>query len=94
MEFGLKTLERESDGWLPIEAAQREPPRFAELYEQNCDRVNARSIRGGVSRYATYFFNARKSEIAVPGATRQARLDPKVERALLLPGGLSAGGRR
>jgi len=37
----LKTLEREGDDRLLIEAAQRERPRFAELYEQNFDRVYA-----------------------------------------------------
>jgi RNA polymerase sigma-70 factor (ECF subfamily) len=37
----LKTLEREPDERLLIEAAQTEPARFAELYEQNFERVYA-----------------------------------------------------
>jgi RNA polymerase sigma-70 factor (ECF subfamily) len=37
----LKVLEREQDERLLIEAAQSEPARFAELYEQNFARVNA-----------------------------------------------------
>ena len=37
----MKTLERESDDRLLIEAAQRERTHFAELYEQNFDRVYA-----------------------------------------------------
>jgi RNA polymerase sigma-70 factor, ECF subfamily len=38
-ERAVKTLERESDEWLLIEAAQNEPARFAELYEQNFARI-------------------------------------------------------
>jgi len=37
----LKTLDREPDERLLIEAAQSEPARFAELYEQNFARVYA-----------------------------------------------------
>ncbi|MBO0910985.1 MAG: sigma-70 family RNA polymerase sigma factor [Acidobacteria bacterium] len=37
----MKILERERDDRLLIEAAQRERSRFAELYEQNFDRVYA-----------------------------------------------------
>jgi RNA polymerase sigma-70 factor, ECF subfamily len=37
----LKALKREADERLLIEAAQRDPARFAELYEMNFDRVYA-----------------------------------------------------
>lgn len=37
----METLERESDDRPLIEAAQNEPARFAELYDQNFDRVYA-----------------------------------------------------
>jgi len=37
----VKTLEREPDEQLLIEAAQSEPARFAELYDRNFDRVYA-----------------------------------------------------
>src|SRR6185437_4958297 len=40
-ESGVKTLERDSDDRPLIEAAQGEPARFAELYEQNFVRVYA-----------------------------------------------------
>ncbi len=40
-ENGLRALEKESDERLLIEAAQRDPSRFAELYENNFDRVYA-----------------------------------------------------
>jgi RNA polymerase sigma-70 factor (ECF subfamily) len=41
VENPLKALEREPDERLLIEAAQTEPSRFAELYEQNFARVYA-----------------------------------------------------
>jgi len=41
VENALKALEREPDERLLIEAAQSEPARFAELYEQNFARVYA-----------------------------------------------------
>lgn len=37
----VKTLEREDDDRLLVEAAQRERAQFAELYEQNFDRIYA-----------------------------------------------------
>ena len=37
----MKTVERENDDRLQIKAAQNEPVRFAELYEQNFHRVYA-----------------------------------------------------
>ena len=37
----MRILERESEEWQLIEAAQAEPARFAELYEQNFARVYA-----------------------------------------------------
>jgi RNA polymerase sigma-70 factor (ECF subfamily) len=37
----LKAVEHETDERLLIESAQRDPSRFAELYEQNFDRVYA-----------------------------------------------------
>ncbi len=37
----MRALEKESDERLLIEAAQRDPSRFAELYENNFDRVYA-----------------------------------------------------
>ena len=37
----MRTLERNSDDWPLIEAAQNEPARFADLYEQNFVRVYA-----------------------------------------------------
>lgn len=41
METALKTLAREPDERLLIEAAQSDPARFSELYEQNFARVYA-----------------------------------------------------
>src|SRR5258708_17357657 len=41
METALQTLAREPDERLLIEAAQSEPARFSELYEQNFARVYA-----------------------------------------------------
>ena len=40
-ENAVKALEREPDERLLIEAAQIEPARFAELYEQNFARIYA-----------------------------------------------------
>jgi hypothetical protein len=40
-EIAVKTVEREDDGRLQIRAAQSEPILFAELYEQNFDRIYA-----------------------------------------------------
>jgi RNA polymerase sigma-70 factor (ECF subfamily) len=40
-EMGLKAVEAETDERLLIEAAQRDPRRFGELYENNFDRVYA-----------------------------------------------------
>jgi DNA-directed RNA polymerase specialized sigma24 family protein len=37
----LKTLSRDEDERLLVEAAQRHPARFAELYERNFDRIYA-----------------------------------------------------
>lgn len=37
----MKAVEAETDERLPIEAAQRDPRRFGELYENNFDRVYA-----------------------------------------------------
>jgi RNA polymerase sigma-70 factor, ECF subfamily len=41
----LKALKREADERLLIEAAQRDPARFAELYEMNFERVYAYVVR-------------------------------------------------
>jgi RNA polymerase sigma-70 factor (ECF subfamily) len=38
-ENDVRTLERDSNDWPLIEAAQHEPARFAELYEQNFVRI-------------------------------------------------------
>lgn len=40
-ETELKTLERDADERLLISAAQKQPARFADLYEENFDRVYA-----------------------------------------------------
>ncbi len=40
-ENGLRALEKETDERLLIEAAQQDPSRFAELYENNFERVYA-----------------------------------------------------
>jgi len=40
-EMGLKAVEAETDERVLIEAAQRDPRRFGELYENNFDRVYA-----------------------------------------------------
>lgn len=49
-ESAVETLERESDDRPLIEAAQSEPARFAELYDQNFDRVYAFFARRVSSR--------------------------------------------
>jgi RNA polymerase sigma-70 factor (ECF subfamily) len=49
-EIAVKTVEREDDGRLQIRAAQSEPIRFAELYEQNVDRIYAFIARRVCSR--------------------------------------------
>jgi RNA polymerase sigma-70 factor (ECF subfamily) len=41
----LKALKKEADDRLLIEAAQRDPARFAELYENNFERVYAYIVR-------------------------------------------------
>jgi len=46
----VETLERESDDRPLIEAAQNEPARFAELYDQNFSRVYAFFVRRVASR--------------------------------------------
>ncbi len=46
----MKALEREPDDRMLIEAAQRERSHFAELYEQNFDRVYAFIARRAASR--------------------------------------------
>jgi RNA polymerase sigma-70 factor, ECF subfamily len=49
-ESAVETLERESDDRPLIEAAQNEPARFAELYDQNFSRVYAFFARRVASR--------------------------------------------
>jgi RNA polymerase sigma-70 factor, ECF subfamily len=49
-ESAVESLERESDDRPLIEAAQSEPARFAELYDQNFDRVYAFFARRVSSR--------------------------------------------
>ena len=44
-ENGLKALKKEADERLLIEAAQKDPARFAELYEINFERVYAYVVR-------------------------------------------------
>ena len=44
-EKSLKALKKEADDRLLIEAAQRDPARFAELYENNFERVYAYVLR-------------------------------------------------
>jgi RNA polymerase sigma-70 factor (ECF subfamily) len=46
----LKALKKEADEKLLVEAAQRDPSRFAELYEQNFERVYAYVARRVPSR--------------------------------------------
>jgi RNA polymerase sigma-70 factor, ECF subfamily len=46
----MKALERGPDERMAIEAAQRDPLRFAELYEQNFDRVYAFIARRAAGR--------------------------------------------
>jgi len=41
----LKALRKEGDERLLIEAAQKDPARFAELYENNFERVYAYVVR-------------------------------------------------
>jgi RNA polymerase sigma-70 factor (ECF subfamily) len=44
-ENPLKALRKEADERLLIEAAQKDPARFAELYENNFERVYAYVVR-------------------------------------------------
>src|SRR3981081_4116166 len=44
-ENSLKALKKEADERLLIEAAQKDPARFAELYENNFERVYAYVVR-------------------------------------------------
>ena len=41
----MKALKKEADERLLIEAAQKDPARFAELYENNFERVYAYVVR-------------------------------------------------
>ncbi len=49
-ENPLKALQKEADERLLVEAAQRDPSRFAELYERNFERVYAYAARRVPSR--------------------------------------------
>jgi RNA polymerase sigma-70 factor (ECF subfamily) len=49
----LKALKKEADERLLIEAAQRDPARFAELYENNFERVYAYIVRRVKNRAET-----------------------------------------
>ena len=49
----MKALKKEADERLLIEAAQRDPARFAELYQNNFERVYAYIVRRVENRAAT-----------------------------------------
>jgi len=52
-ENWLKTLKKEADEGLLIEAAQKDPARFAELYQNNFERVYAYIVRRVENRAET-----------------------------------------
>ena len=60
----MKALKKEADERLLIEAAQRDPARFAELYELNFERVYAYIVRRVQERAETArLFRRRKREL-------------------------------
>jgi len=77
----LKALETDTDERLLIEAAQRDPAHFAELYENNFDRVYAYIARRVQNREEAQDLTAEVFHQALASIAR-FRLDEKAVEAV------------
>ncbi len=69
----MKALKKEADERLLIEAAQKDPARFAELYENNFERVYAYVVRRVGNRAETEDFRRCLTWVASNGEVFRSR---------------------